>query len=142
MKWIKLNTQVKLYTPITTRNYYAPLTSRVDTLEKANSIIKQQQQQQQQHLCSLTDSYKTVNLRCKANPPSDVNQGQKVAQRKKVHFSLPANHTDKNSTVWRKKWETPTSKLRRRLLKAKLRSEVLDGSIPLQPAIQERQQAL
>ena len=47
-----------------------------------------------------------------------------------MHFSLPANHTDKNSTVWRKKWETPTSKLRRRLLKAELRSGVLDGSIP------------
>ena len=46
-----------------------------------------------------------------------------------MHFSLPANHTDKNSTVWRKKWETPTSKLRR-LLKAELRSGVLDGSIP------------
>jgi hypothetical protein len=31
--------------------------------------------------------------------------------------------------VWRRQWETPTSKLRR-LLKDKLRSGVLDGSIP------------
>ncbi len=38
MDWIKLNTQVKVHSPIITQNYYAPLTSQVDTLEKVNII--------------------------------------------------------------------------------------------------------
>jgi len=50
-------------------------------------------------------------------------------QKKRVHFSLPANHAHKNSTEWRRQWEKPTSKLRQ-LLKDKLLSGVLDGSIP------------
>ena len=37
---MKLNTPVSLYSPVITRNYYAPLASRVDTLEKAFSIRK------------------------------------------------------------------------------------------------------
>ena len=113
LKWIKLNTPVKLYAPIITRNYYAPLTSRVDKLEQANIILTgpatQRQQQQQQ-------------------PPSvAVKRRHKHGNR--VLFSLPANHVDKNSTEWRRQQENLASKLRR-FLKDKLRSGVLDGSIP------------
>jgi len=133
MVWIKLNTPVKLYTPIITQNYYAPLTSRVDTLERANIIFtrpapQQHQQQQQQH-GSPTNSSKTLSVRCKAKPPL-VAVKRLHKQGKRMHFSLPANHTDKNSTEWRRQWEKPTSKKLRRLLKDKLRSGVLDGSIP------------
>ena len=39
MDWIKLNTQVKVHSPIITQNYYALLTSRVDMLKKVNIII-------------------------------------------------------------------------------------------------------
>ena len=90
MNWIKLNAHVKLNSPFISRNYYAPLTSRVDTLEKANIILH---------------------------------------SKPKVRFLLPTNHADKDSTAWRKQWDTPASKLQRHL-KDKLRSGVLDGSIP------------
>jgi hypothetical protein len=86
------------------------------------------QQQQQHHHCNLPDRYKTLSLRCKAKPPAAASK-RLHKQGKQVHFSLPANHADKNSKVWRRQWETPTSKLRR-ILKDKLRSGVLDGSIP------------
>ena len=71
MNWIKLNTPVKLYTPSITRNYYAPLTSRVDKLERANIIFTRPAPQQQHGI--PTNSSKTLSVRCKAKPSSGAN---------------------------------------------------------------------
>ena len=91
--------------PIITQNYYAPLTSQVDTLEKANIIHVRPAPHRQQQQSSLR------------NGPTRIRTA-----RHRVQFSLPTSHADKNSTEWRRKWEKPPT--------SNLRIGVLNGSIP------------
>ena len=93
IEWINKNRPKGLsYAPVITRNYYAPLTSQVNTLEQV----------QDQLLSAIRQ--------------------QSVAQKtKRISFSLPSNHTDNDSTKWRRRHSTNKS----------TQTGVLDSSIPL-----------
>ena len=101
-----------MYSPVITRNYYAPLTSRVDTLELLNCI----QVRPTTHHKLLQSSIRTgPRLQDILAPPPRIRTA-----RKRVRFMLPSNHTDKDSKVWRSKTTYPKS----------LRTRVLNGSVP------------
>jgi hypothetical protein len=75
IKWINKNRpKGLLYAPIITRNYYAPLTSQVDTLEQVQDQLL-----------------------------SAIHQRSDPRKTKCISFSLPSSHTDKDSTEWRRR---------------------------------------
>ena len=100
LNWFKLNTPVKVCSQIITQNYYAPLTSRVDKLEKINII-----------------NFKWRQI---LTPATTIKKSNKALQH--VRFTLPSNHNDKNSKEWRRRTDgKPVTSMRQ---------GVLDGSIP------------
>ena len=94
-----------MHSPIITRNYYAPLTSRVGTLEKVNIIHVRPAPHRQQQQSSLQNGSTRIRM-----------------SKHRVRFLLPTSHADKNSTEWRRQWEKPMT--------SNLRIGVLNGSIP------------
>ena len=101
INWVKLlNTPVSVCSQIITQNYYAPLTSQVDKLEKINIINFKWRQM-----------LSTVATNAKGNQA-----------KLHVRFTLSSNHIDKNSREWRRKKGGRTD--------MNLQQGVLDGSIP------------
>lgn len=118
MKWIKLNTPVKLNSMISLHNYYDPLTSRVNTQEKVNVINMRPIPHQQQSSLQIG--------------PTRNNSSTALNKTKRVRFSLPTSHVEKNSKEWRRKWDKSLTinLLQSGTLKNKLKMGVLNGSIP------------